>query len=134
MGIILDTSMLIEYERGRLDITEFTSGRENEVFAMSIISVAELLHGVHRADSEARREKRGIFVEKIINTFTIFPFDLEISRIYAKLWADLLKNGIKIGAHDLMIGATALSKDFYVATFNKRHFDKIEGLKLEIFK
>lgn len=126
--------MLIEYERGRLDITEFTSGRENEVFAMSIISVAELLQGVHRADSEARREKRGIFVEKIINTFTIFPFDLEISRIYAKLWADLLKKGIKIGAHDLMIGATALSKDFSVATFNKRHFDKIEGLKLEIFK
>lgn len=52
MGIILDTSILIEHEKGRLNIAEFISGRENEAFAMSIISVAELLHGVHRADSE----------------------------------------------------------------------------------
>ena len=134
MGIILDTSIIIEYERGRLDIAEFISGRENEVFAISVISVAELLHGVHRADSEARRIKRTMFVEKIIDTFSIFPFDLETSRIYAKLWSDLLKDGIKIGSHDLMIGATALSKDFSVATFNKRHFDKIKELKLELLK
>ena len=70
---------------------------ENEVFAISVISVAELLHGVHRADSETRRIKRTMFVEKIIDTFSIFPFDLETSRIYAKLWSDLLKDGIKIG-------------------------------------
>ncbi|MBN1905743.1 MAG: type II toxin-antitoxin system VapC family toxin [Deltaproteobacteria bacterium] len=134
MGIILDRSILIEHERGLLDITSFIAGRENEEFAMSVISVAELLHGVHRADSEARRIKRNLFVEQVIDTFPVFPFDLETSRMYAKLWAELLSNGIKIGAHDLMIGATAISKGFSVATFNKRHFDKIKGLRLELLQ
>ena len=38
----------------------------------------------------------------------------------------------KIGAHDLMIGATAITNNFSIATFNLRHFNKIEGLKLEV--
>ena len=134
MGIILDTSILIEHERNRLDLDAFISGRENDYFGLSTVSVAELLHGVHRADTESRRSKRSEFVEKIIETFYIFPFDLEISRVYAKLWADLLNKGIKIGAHDLIIGATALANNFSIATFNIRHFNKIEGLKLEILK
>lgn len=134
MGIVLDTSVLIEYERDRLDLNTFISGRENDYFGLSAVSVAELLHGVHRADTEFRRSKRSEFVEKIIETFYIFPFDLEISRVYAKLWANLFSKGIKIGAHDLIIGATALANDFSIATFNIRHFNRIEGLKLELLK
>ena len=132
MGIIFDTSVLIEHERGRLDLDTFISGRENEVFGLSTVSVAELLHGVHRADTDSRRKKRSDFVEKIIETFNIFTFDLKISRTYAELWANLQSRRIKIGAHDLMIGATAVANDFSVATFNLRHFNKIEGLKLEL--
>ena len=55
-----------------------------------------------------------------------------ILRIYADIWANLCKKGVQIGAHDLMIGSTALAHGFSVATFNKRHFDRIEGLKVEI--
>lgn len=132
MGVILDTSVLIEAERGRLDIGRFVSGRESEPFGLSIISVAELLHGVHRADSENRRLKRSAFVEKIIEIFPIYPFDLDITRVYAKLWSGFLKRGLKIGAHDLMIGATAISFKFSIATFNIRHFSRIEGIDLEI--
>ena len=134
MGIILDTSVLIEYEKGRLDIADFISGRENEMFGLSSVSIAELLHGVHRADTESRRLRRSEFVEKVIESFPVFPFDLEGSRIYARVWADLLQKGIKIGAHDLMISATALSKKFSIATFNKRHFSEISGLKLKILE
>ena len=39
--------------------------------------------------------------------------------------------GIQIGAHDLIIGSTALSLGFSVVTYNKRHFERIEGLKIE---
>ena len=69
--MILDTSVLIEAERGRLNIDRLISGRESESFGLSIVSVAELLHGVHRADSENRRLKRSAFVEKIIEIFPI---------------------------------------------------------------
>ena len=132
MGVILDTSVLIEAERRRYEIDKFTEKREEETFGLSVISVAELLHGVHRADSTRRRLKRSAYVEKVIELFPIYTFEISIARIYAELWSDLSKRGIQIGAHDLIIGSTALSLGFSVATYNRRHFDRIEGLKIEI--
>ena len=132
MGVIFDTSVLIEAERGRFDTGGFIAGKEKEPFGLSAISVAELLHGVYRADTEKRRLKRSAFVEKVIELFPIYPFDENAARIYARLWSQLLQKGQNIGAHDLMISATAISLGFSVATFNVRHFSKIEGLDLEV--
>ena len=39
-------------------------------------------------------------------------FEISIARIYAELWSDLSRKGIQIGAHDLIIGSTALSLGF----------------------
>ena len=132
MGVILDTSILIEAERGRLDIEGFIKGKEEELFGLSVITAAELLHGVHRADSAKRRRRRRAYVEKLIELFPRYPFDLPAARIYADLWAQLLREGKMIGAHDLMIGSTALALGFSIATFNKREFDRIEGLEIEL--
>ena len=132
MGVILDTSVLIEAERRKFEIDTFTENREEEIFGLSVITVAELLHGVHRADSTRRRLKRSAYVEKTIELFPIYVFDISIARIYAELWSDLSQKGIQIGAHDLIIGSTALSLGFSVATYNIRHFERIEGLKVEI--
>ena len=132
MGVILDTSVLIEAERGRLEIDRFIEGKEEEHFGLSVITAAELLHGVHRADSAKRRRRRSAYVEKLFELFPLYPFDLAAARIYADLWAQLLREGKMIGAHDLMIGSTALALGFSVATFNKRDFDRIEGLEVEL--
>ena len=131
MGIILDTSLLIAAERGEWNIEAYIQGREEEPFGLSVISVSELLHGVHRADSNKRRLKRSAYVEKIIELFPVYPFDLAAARIYADLWAHLLVQSIRVGAHDMMIAATAMSLGFSVVSSDKRHFDKIEGLEFE---
>lgn len=131
MGVIFDTSVLIAIERGSLDIEGIVKGKENEAFGISAITVSELLHGVHRADSEKRRLKREAYVEKIIETFPIYPFELSAARIYARIWAHLTKRGITIGAHDLMIASTAISIGFSVMTSDMRDYRKIKGLKVE---
>jgi len=131
MGVILDTSVLIEAERGRLDIDRFINGREGQPFGLSVITVAELVHGVYRADSEKRRIKRSAYVEQVIELFPIYPFGIEAARVYAQLWATLLRQGVQIGAHDLIIASTAIALGFSVATFDKRDFERIEGLELE---
>ncbi|MCK6484842.1 MAG: hypothetical protein HUU22_04520 [Phycisphaerae bacterium] len=69
MGIILDASVLIECERRKIDVAQRISGREDEEFFLSVISVSELLHGVFRATSESVRMKRSAFVEAVISTF-----------------------------------------------------------------
>lgn len=133
MGVIFDTSILIAIERSPLNIESLIEGRETELFGISTITVSELLHGVHRADSEKRRLKRDAYVEKVIETFPIYPFDLSAARIYAKIWANLAKKGISIGAHDLIIASTAISLGFSVITSDIRDYGKIKGLTFEKF-
>ncbi len=131
MGVMFDTSVLIALERGVADSDALVRGREQESFGISVVTAAELLHGVHRAETSKRRMKRAAYVEKVLEQFTLYPFDLAAARVYADLWADLQKQGIRIGAHDLMIAATALSLGFSVATLDLRDYQKVEGLTLE---
>jgi tRNA(fMet)-specific endonuclease VapC len=131
VGVVLDTSILIAYERRAIDIGALIEGREQEAVGISVITAAELLHGVHRADTPVRRMKRTAYVEKIFNALTLYPFDIAAARTYAELWAALQKQGILVGIHDAMIAATALSLGFSVATLNLRDYEKIEGLTVE---
>jgi len=131
MGVIFDTSVLIALERGALDPDRLVQGREQEPFGISVISAAELLHGVHRADTQKRRIKRSSYVEKVLEHYALYPFELGAARIYAELWATLQRKGVRIGAHDLMIAATAISLGWTVATLDLRDYRKIEGLMLE---
>ncbi len=133
MGVIFDTSVLVSAERGSLALEKLVMGRENEPFGLSVVTVSELLYGVHRADSEKRRLVRSAFVEKIIQTFPLHPFDLSAARMYAKIWANLARKGITIGAHDLMIASTALALGFSVVTADMRDYGKIKEVTIEKF-
>ena len=132
MGVILDSSEIITLERNRGMVESLIIGREDEPFGISVVTVAELLHGVERADNETRRLRRQAFVEKVIEMLPIFPFDVSAARIYARIWASLVQHGFTVGAHDLIIAATAISLDYTVITSNRRDFEKIEGLRLEV--
>lgn len=132
MGIIFDSTEIIALERNRETIETLIAGREDEPFGISVVTIAELLHGVERADSEPRRLRRQAFVEKVIEQFPALPFDTSVARIYARLWASLVSKGFTVGAHDLIIAATAISLDYTIVTANRRDFEKIEGLKLEV--
>lgn len=134
MGVILDSSEIIALERSRGVVENLVAGREDEPFGISVVTVAELLHGVERADTETRRIRRQAFVEKVIEMIPVFPFDTGVARIYARIWATLIKRGFTVGAHDLIIAATAISMDYTVITANRRDFDKIEGLRLEVLQ
>jgi tRNA(fMet)-specific endonuclease VapC len=134
MGLIFDTSVLVAVERVSSDIEKYIKGRESEPFGISVITASELLHGVHRADSESRRLKRETFVEMLLDSFTIYPFDLRSARIYARIWASLAKKGATVGAHDLIIASTAISLGFSVLTCNLRDYEKIKGLEIEQFR
>lgn len=130
MGVIFDTRVLIALERASSRLDQFIRGREGEPFGISAITVSELLHGVHRAESEKRRIIRAAFVEKIIEVFPVFPFDLVAARIYAGIWASLAKKGKVVGAHDLVIAATCISLGFSLATLDLREYGLIEGLDI----
>lgn len=131
MGIVFDATVLIDFERGRIDLAQRISGREREAFFLSVISASELLHGVFRAATVEARSKRAAFVESVLSGFPLLTIDLATARIHAQLWADLASRGKIIGAHDLWIGATCIAHGHVLATANLRDFERIPGLQVE---
>lgn len=58
MGILIDSDVLINYERGRIDLISKIKGREQEEVFLSVITASELLHGVWRATNSHIRSRR----------------------------------------------------------------------------
>jgi len=128
MGSLIDSSVLIAAERGKLDLSALLSESPDWLVAISAVTASELLHGVHRASKSRHRPRREAFVEQLLRHWPVVPFDLVAARVHARIWSDLASKGVSIGSHDLMIAATALANGYSVATCDKRSFPKVPGL------
>jgi predicted nucleic acid-binding protein len=126
---IVDTSVLVAFERGHLNFGDVPFGSATEI-VISTITVAELLHGVHRATNPAQRARRESFTRRLIDEETVLAFDLAAASVHARISADLASRGVTVGAHDLLIAATAISVGGRVATRDLRSFPKIPGLEI----
>ena len=131
MGILIDASILIEHERGRVNLEQHLAGREQEEFFLSVVTASELLHGVLRAADPNVRARRSAFVEAVLERFPLLPVDLAIARAHAQLWAGLMAEGRVIGPHDLWLAATCLAHGLAMVTANIREFAQVPGLAVE---
>jgi hypothetical protein len=66
LGVVLDSSVVIEGGRRHLNVAQFLKQivpriGETEV-ALCSITVAELAHGIHRADTPERRQRRRVTI------------------------------------------------------------------------
>jgi len=130
MGALIDSSVLIAAERGSLDLETLRKEHAEEDFAIAAITASELLHGVHRAKGHSRRARREAFVEAILSTLPVIAFDELAARAHARVWAGLAAKGHRIGAHDLLIAATALARGLDVVTRDERSFPMIPELSV----
>ena len=132
---MIDSSILIHFEKAPAGLARLLE-REEDV-AIAAVSASELLVGVHLADA-AHRTARETFVEDVLYSIPLLPFDLRGARVHARLVADLSvskrgrKRVLDVGAHDLVIGAIALADGREVLTLNERDFRKIPGLKVRV--
>src|SRR3954468_10831431 len=129
MGAVIDSSVLIAAERGKLDLATAVAAHGDEALAIATITAAELLDGVHRA-TDLHRARREAFVEQLLAEMFVVPFDLIAARVHATLSAELAIQRQPVGAHDLLIAATAISLGFAVATRDERSFPRIPGLAI----
>lgn len=128
MAVLIDTSVLVDLERG-IWSPEFESRLGEEDRAISVITVSELLHGVHRARGE-QRTRRNAFVEHLLAGMRAIEVTEQIARVHADIWAQLAAGGELIGAHDLWIAATAAAHGMAVATANGDAFSRVPGLRV----
>ncbi len=128
MGVIVDSSIFIAAERKRFDWTGFHSQIGAEPIFLTVITLAELAHGIERADTPERREMRARFVGQIETRYPLLEFGREEALEYARLWAELSRRGSLVGAHDLLIAAIARRRGYQVATLNAADFSRVPGL------
>ena len=131
MALLIDSSVFIALERRKqpLGTLALVAGRDEPV-ALAAITASELLAGAHRADSPERRIRRQAFVEAVLEVVPILPFDIRVARTHAQVWAQLMAMGQSIGAHALLIAATALAYGYSVMTDNSREFHRVPGLEV----
>lgn len=129
MVILLDADVIIRGEKGAFDLRAWLASRADDRFEIAAITVAELWHGVERAVGP-QRSKRRKYLETIVAALPIIPYTEQIAYEHARIWAELQSSGKMIGAYDLIVAATALQRGSHVATFNKRHFELVRGLRV----
>ena len=131
MGVLIDTNIIIDFERQVSSFEQHIRKRKNELFYISVISASELLHGVYRAVTPQIKARRLAFVEAVLDQFPILEIDLTCARIHAQLWSHLAAKGKMVGLHDSWIAASCLAHNLVLITKNHKEFKRIPGLRVE---
>lgn len=113
-GLLLDTSVLVELERGKLDWPSIVSDTDEP--AIAAITAHEMLRGVARLPPGVRRARSERWLETLLGAVPILEYDLDVARVHAALWIELTAARVTLGHHDQMIAATALSVGYELAT------------------
>ena len=132
MGLILDSSVLIAAERQdqtvhRILADIYHSQGDIEV-GISVITVAELAHGVSRSGTSQRKERRLLFMHELATAIPVYDVTAAIAFQAGFVDGECQSKGVRLPLADLLIGVTALELGFGVGTSNLRHFGLIPGL------
>ncbi len=122
---------MIAAERATTAIDEVV-GDEDDV-AIAAVTAAELLAGVQLADRR-RRPTRRAFVDALLASISIEPYDLETARVHAALLVHTRKQGRVRGAHDLLIAATARARARTVVTTDAGGFEDLPDMTLRLLQ
>ena len=89
MGLILDSSAAVAAERQGnnpkqlLQAVALETG--DDELAVSVVTLLELAHGVTRADTPERRDKRQRFLNELMSVVPVHPISAALSNAYCSM-------------------------------------------------
>lgn len=118
INLLVDTDVFIEYLNHQL----FSEIFESDLFHVyySVVTKKELL------SKEGLSVEERLEIRKMLRRYRIVPLDYSV----LDRFSDLIALHPLSPKEDTLIAATAISKDFYLATRNHRHFRIFQKLKL----
>ena len=112
--LILDTNVLIAYERGTID----RSSLDDDELAIASVSVTEYRVGIELADTASRAAERARALTAITSAVDVLDYTQTTAAHHGRLLAHVRRSGSPRAAHDLIIaahaaetGRTVLSRD-----------------------
>jgi len=122
--IVADTDVLIDFLRGRGGAARRVELElETRSFGTTAITVFEL-----RSGAQTSKQRKGI--DTLLDAMTLLSFGPEEARIAADLRQQLERQGQGMGMADYMIAAVCIANDGVLLTRNRKHFERVEGLRL----
>jgi predicted nucleic acid-binding protein len=134
LGLVLDSSVLVAAERKKLTTPEVIRKVREAAGDVTIVicslTVAELAHGIYRADTPERGRMRRQFLDEMKTHVPVHPVTESTAEIIGRIGAEQAAQGVTLPLADLIIGACALELGYAVGTSNIRDFNRIPGLNI----
>ncbi|MDE3167948.1 MAG: PIN domain-containing protein [Acidobacteriota bacterium] len=128
---MLDSTAAVAAERQGKNARQLleTVAREtgDEGIAISVVTVLELAHGITRADTAERQERRQRCLDELLTGVPVQPVTVQIALRAGQIDGQCQARGIRM-LSDLRIAASALELGYRVGTANVRHFQLIPDL------
>ena len=125
--ILLDTNVVIAFFNGNQEVLKRIQAEIGRI-ALSTLVVAELDYGA-KASQKAKENIEKL--HRFVDIVQVVPFDLECAKIFGTIKSKLRKLGKPTGETDALIAATAMFHKALLITGNRKHFENIDGLKVE---
>jgi tRNA(fMet)-specific endonuclease VapC len=131
---MLDSTAIVAAEREGKNVRQLLESVALETgedgIAVSVVTVLELAHGVTRAYTPVRRQKRERFLDELLMGVPVQSVTVPIALRAGQIDGQCQARGVRIPLSDLLIGASALDLNYGVGTANVRHFQLIPGLNV----
>jgi len=123
--IVADTDVLIDFLSGHEPVASLVASgiAAEEGMVTTVVSRFELLAG-------ARSAKQERAVRKLLEALLTLDLDSRAADRAARVRRDLEKAGASIGMADSLIAGMVLEHSGRLLTRNRRHFERVEGLRL----
>jgi len=135
LGVVLDSSVLVAAERKNATTPEVIRSIRETIGDVPIVicalTVAELGHGIYRADTPQRAQQRRQFLEELKAHIPIHPVTATTAEIVGRIGGEQAAKGVNLPLADLIIGACAIELGYAIATSNLRDFIRIPDLAVK---
>ena len=122
--IMLDASVLIDHFRKRNRKNTFYT-KIVQQYDFRLVSAVAKFEVLYETRYETVEYWNGVFA-----TMTVVPFTDDIVSKSHEIVLDLKRKSILLDMEDIMIAASAIIYNVPLATLNRKHFERVDGLKL----
>ena len=131
MGWLIDTSIWVAVERGRIGAADIHAVTRQEPVYLSPINVAELQFGVDMLRSGALKQRAAAALRRMRRKPQL-RITVETAEVFGSLAAVLKRSGRDTAyrINDLWLAAQAVQRNFTLLTSNPKDFEDIPRLKL----
>ncbi|HLC68154.1 MAG TPA: PIN domain-containing protein [archaeon] len=126
----LDTDIIAFILRGDEKIKKKISSVDPESISITTITLCELFKGAYKS---SRAKENVSMVHDILRNYNLLSLNITSSEIYGMDFIKLEKEGKLTQVLDLMIASIAKANNLILITRNKKDFENIPDLKLEVW-